>query len=498
MNDRTNNPLFPSIVDDVLRHSDHCVDNIFAQAWKGLNLNRLIRQLGFTKRTGVSINEALFLLLLWRWINVSSIAVFCRQALKTFSCAKKDVMYDLLKREDLNWRGLHATTAKAIYQQCGMGASRLKVYVLDDTMKERRGKKMEGVSCHFDHTDGRYIMGQQVLTLGLATEDHFIPLDSQIYVSQSKPQELIRAYKDQRSVTAKRYTEATTLSKPEMANAMLARAVRQNIQADYLAADAWFGTKASIQMARSLGLTAVLRMKKNKLKYRFVGHSGKAVELDAQALYRRAVKGHWKKVQGMPYRAVTLDVELDIVNEQAKTENTTQHIPVRLLFVRGADSMEKPSAGKKDWAMFLTTDPSMSVTKTLEVYALRWGIEVYFKEAKQHLGFLQEQTWTFASHTASIHLTALRYLLLVYAQHENKEIRVCDTRAQVQDQLRSLNSAHHLWRLFRALIHDAVDGIQHDIGEVTEIVMNAIEDRVQEFFVKSLQLDAFTLALEFK
>ena len=43
------------------------------------------------------------------------------------------------------------------------------------------------------------------------------------------------------------------------------------------------------------------------------------------------------------------------------------------------------------------------MSKVLEVYALRWGIEVYFKEAKQHLGFLVEQTKTFASHTASIH-----------------------------------------------------------------------------------------------
>ena len=36
----------------------------------------------------------------------------------------------------------------------------------------------------------------------------------------------------------------------------------------------------------------------------------------------------------------------------------------------------------------LTTDPQMSMIRILEVYALRWGIEVYFKEAKQHLGFL--------------------------------------------------------------------------------------------------------------
>ncbi|NQY63357.1 MAG: hypothetical protein HRT38_06415 [Alteromonadaceae bacterium] len=28
----------------------------------------------------------------------------------------------------------------------------------------------------------------------------------------------------------------------------------------------------------------------------------------------------------------------------------------------------------------------------LEIYALRWGIEVYFKEVKQKLGFFKEQS----------------------------------------------------------------------------------------------------------
>jgi SRSO17 transposase len=495
VNNVTSHRSFPSLVGDVLGQPGHYVDNIFAIAWKGLNLSKLIEKAGFKKRTGVPVTEAIFLLMLWKWINVSSIAVFCRQSLSTFSGAKKDVMYDLLKREDADWRSLNSQTAKAVYQGCDIASSRLKVFVLDDTMKGRRGKKMEGVSCHFDHTEGRYIMGQQVLTLGLATGDHFMPLDSQIYISQSKPQGLIREFDDARSVTAKRYQEATTQSKPDMAKAMLARALRQNIQADYLAADAWFGTKATIQTAQSLSLVAVLRMKKNKTKYRLADEKGRTLDLDAQSLYQRAVKGEWKKVHNMPYRAATLDVDLDIASEEQKK---SQWIKVRLLFVRGAEEDEKPSVGKKDWALFLTTDPDMSLTRTLEVYALRWGIEVYFKEAKQHLGFLQEQTQTFASHTASIHLTAIRYLLLVYAQHENEALRVCDIRSRLQDQLTSLDYAKNLWGIFRTLIHDALGDINREIGGAAGTVMKAIDSRVHDFFVRSLQLDAFTLEMEFK
>ncbi|MCU7896714.1 MAG: transposase [Candidatus Thiodiazotropha sp. (ex Lucinoma aequizonata)] len=57
----------------------------------------------------------------------------------------------------------------------------------------------------------------------------------------------------------------------------------------------------------------------------------------------------------------------------------------------------------------------------LETYALRWGIEVYFKEAKQHLGFLQEQTTTFASHMPSVHLCAICYLMLVHDKFGESE-----------------------------------------------------------------------------
>ena len=495
MNNDTKTRLFPSLIDDVLKHPGQCVDNVFARVWKGLSFNRLIQRSGFKKRSGVPIIDSVFLLVLWKWIDVSSIAVFAKQSLKVFSEAKKDVMYELLKREDVDWRGLNTNVAKTLYTQQNISSNGIKAYVLDDSIKKRRGKKMEGVSCHFDHTEGRHVMGQQVLTLGLVTEKLFMPLDSQIYVSDSKAQGLIRAFKDKRSTGAKRFDEAVDQSKPEIAKGMLGRAKRVGIKADYLVADAWFGTKPMIETALSLEVTGIFRMKKNKMKYRFLSQKGQIEALDANELYHKAVKGEWKKVRGMPYRAVTIDVELDIASGKSKEPNI---INVRLLFVRGATEQSKPCVGKKDWALFLSSDAEMSTTKILEIYALRWGIEVYFKEAKQHLGFLKEQTWTFASHTASIHLTAIRYLMLVYARHGNNDLRICDVRSQLKEQLTTLDFAQRLWQLFRALINGALDGLKEKFGKLTQAVMMVIDTRIDEFFVQALQLDIFTLKMEFK
>ena len=493
MQNDTNGDYLPPLVVDVLTNSKHCIDNLFADSWKSLKLNRLLENAGFKKRSGIGISEAVYLMLIWKWLNMASIAMFCRQALSTFSAAKKDVMYDLLKREDVNWRDLNLKTAKTVFTQGELAGSSIKAFVLDDSIKTRRGKKMEGVSSHFDHVSGKHVMGQQVLTLGLATEESFLPLDSQIYVSQVQAHELIKPYNDARSMVGKRYTEATTQSKPEMAAGMMKRAIRSGLKADYLVADAWFGTKRMVRETRALDVHAILRMKKNKMKYRIeLEGQGKCL-MDAREVYAHAVRKKWKKVRGLPWRAVLLTVELNLAEKGVKEP---QWITVQLLFVRALQEPGEPDVGKNDWALFLTTDTTLSMSKVLETYALRWGIEVYFKEAKQHLGFLKEQTATFASHTASIHICAIRYLILVHNKLKQQDVLVGEMRSAIQDQLDTLNFAGRLWQIFRAIISGALTDIQDSLGCSADQIMLTIDARVNEFFVRSLQLDVFTMRLE--
>ena len=94
------------------------------------------------------------------------------------------MLYETLKREDVNWRKLNLGVALEVYKAPEIKDSENKALVVDDSVKERRGKKMEGVSKHFNHLTGRSCMGEQVLTLGLATGQTFLPIDSQIYIAQ--------------------------------------------------------------------------------------------------------------------------------------------------------------------------------------------------------------------------------------------------------------------------------------------------------------------------
>lgn len=494
MNHGTKVPGLPDLTANLLRDGGCLIDNLFADLWKQMRMKAKLKRLGFHKRSGTPSHELVFALMIWVWLKVDSIGMFARESLKTFSLASKDALYMALNQENWNWRKLHLETAQQAARAIRT-SGQPRAYVLDDSIKVRHGKRMPGVSSHFDHTLGRCVMGQQVLTLGLSSSAGFVPIDSELFISETRAQVLHQPFRDARSVAAKRYRVAQQQTKPDMAGDMIRRAQRAGIDAEYLLADAWFGTKAMICMAETQLLTPILRMKKNAMKYRLSEYkAGKNTcrEMDIKALYQSCIRCQWQKIAGQPYQAKALDVELNL-NKPDEVENW---INVRLLFVRGADRQEKAQAGKHDWAVFLTTDISLAPQRLLELYAMRWAIEVYFKEAKQYLGFLQEQSNHYAAYVASIHLTAMRFCMLVIAKSSGQANGIAEVRNQMSANATSIDYATRLWQVFHAVIAGALDEMQILLGDMAAQVMKAIEQHVQSFFVQALQLDARTLRLE--
>lgn len=213
----------------------------------------------------------------------------------------------------------------------------------------------------------------------------------------------------------------------------------------------------------------------------------------AAELYQHHIKGQWQKIKGRPYQSKAITVELNLA--KASESLITGSRSSCCLFV----STKKQRAGKHDWALFLSTDTHLSDERILEIYALRWGIEVYFKEAKQKLGFLKEQSTHYSAYIASIHLTALRFCLLLLTQHEEGAARLSDSRNDMINSLCTLDFASRLWVIFRALISGALDELSKLYGvSAAQKIMNQIDKRFQEFFMQVMQMDTFTLRLEAK
>jgi len=491
MNRATKIKELPALTIDFLSAKGVLIDNVFASLWRETGMKTLLSRAGFNKRSGTPMYEVIYGLMLWIWLKKDSIGMFAREGLQ--GAMGRDVFYDTINREDLNWRNFHGQAAVKTLQT--FKAPGKKAFVVDDTVAQRFGKKMPGLSSHFDHTTGRHMMGQQVLTLGLSCDEGFVPLDSELFISQTKAIALHEPFKDGRSAVAKRYKIAQQHTKPAMVKSMVNRALNSGIVADYLLADAWFGTKAMIRLTQETLVIPVLRMKKNKMKYRMseIVH-GQAVsqELAVQSLYKRCVRKAWHPLHGQKYQAKAVDVELNL----AETKEPEQWIKVRLLFVRGNAGDTPQTVGKHDWAVFLTTDTALSETEILALYSMRWAIEVYFKEAKQHLGFLKEQSNHYAAYVASIHLTAIRFCLLVIAKQTQGANSIAGVRQAMCSNSADISFAGKLWQVFRAVITGALDSLKAVMGEAVAIVMEVIDAHIECWFLQVLQLDARTLRLE--
>lgn len=50
------------------------------------------------------------------------------------------------------------------------------------------------------------------------------------------------------------------------------------------------------------------------------------------------------------------------------------------------------------------------------------------------------------------------------------------------------------WRVFRVIVHDAVDSVESALSARSTVVMQAIDGRMEEFLLKILQLDPLTIS----
>jgi hypothetical protein len=138
----------------------------------------------------------------------------------------------------------------------------------------------------------------------------------------------------------------------------------------------------------------------------------------------------------------------------------------------------------------LCTDVDYTIEKILRIYALRWSIEVYFKEVKQNMGFLKEQTGDYVVHYASIHLAAIRYSLFFNLMLDNGSLSFGEIRSKITGKLERLSFATVLWELFKSIIHGTLDQFEQSIGgKMIKTIKDAIDCTVEKFLQQALQMD---------
>jgi DDE superfamily endonuclease len=451
-------------------------------------VERLIAAISRQRRSdGEPLANVLCALLVWPLLKVKSLRCFCAE-LCQFMEGDVSVLYDFLGREDINWRGLDTELSRRVYQANEMGCRSESAFVVDDSSKARAGRKVEGTSCYFDHTEGRHRIGHQMLQLGLASPKGFLPIEAQLVMGEkdaiNKPKD--KPFKDNRSSAARDMRRAQEQTKHQLLRDMIPRALRAGFKAQYALADAWFGCKENVACCLDNQLTAIFQMKRGNLAYQHQGHS-----YNASQLYAKVQRHMRPKNRRARYKTASLVVSLNLETDE---KQPARWVEVRLLF-----SAPVQTSHAQTWVVFLCTDVSLSDAKILEVYALRWSIEVYFKEIKQNLGFLKEQSGRYQVAYASVHLAALRYLLLFEAMLRSGQLSYGEIRDRESGRLQTLTYAVLLWQLFRALIEGALETLVKDLGpKIVKKVLSAIDVSVEDFLADALHMTPHQVSVQLK
>jgi hypothetical protein len=104
----------PALTVDLLKANGVLIDNVFASLWREIGMKTVLSRAGFNKRSGTPMGDVIFCLMLWLWLKKESIGMFARECLQ--DAMGKDVLYDTMNREDLNWRRFHEQVAHKTIQ----------------------------------------------------------------------------------------------------------------------------------------------------------------------------------------------------------------------------------------------------------------------------------------------------------------------------------------------------------------------------------------------
>ena len=208
-----------------------------------------------------------------------------------------------------------------------------------------------------------------------------------------KPQEYKNQFKKHRERQTPGYKriKETDKSKIENAVVMIKRAVRAGFNFEYVLTDSWFFSSKLLQGIVSLGkeVNLISMAKIGNAKY-------KMLPSDNYLSPKQLIANHKRKaITNRKYKAKYIKIQAEY-----------QGIRVVMFLIRIGRG--------ENWRLLVSTDLNIGFNKLMEVYKIRWTIEVFFKESKQYLLLGKSQSQDFDAQIADTTISFIRYILLSY------------------------------------------------------------------------------------
>ena len=368
--------------------------------------------------------------------------------------AGKDTFYRLKNNPDICWRlilWLFAAKFKKLTETGSNNTNIVRCIIFDDTVIAKTGKFIEKVSRVWDHVSNDYLLGFKLLLMGYWDGVSFIPMDFSLHREKGKnkqkpyglkKKELKKQYSKKRKTgtfTHERAAEVD-MSKIDCAVKMFRRAISRGFKVDYVLMDSWFTCEAFINAVLSVKNQVVHLIgmyKTPKTKFGFAGGMYTHSQI-------RNMLGKAKRCRklGFYYKEAT-------VLYKGKE--------IKLFFSRQGKN------GK--WKVFVCTNTGLSFIKMIEIYQIRWSVEVFFKESKQLLGLGRCQSNNFDAQIADATITMIQHILLTcrfrYETYESKTGMFC----QIKEQATMQRLSQRLWGLFLELVK-TITGLFDEIDQI--------------------------------
>jgi len=353
---------------------------------------------------------------------------------------RKDAFYRLKNKSSIDWRAILWVFVKKfsnLHKDVPCTGSP-KCLILDDSILTKTGKAIERVSRVWDHVTQRYVLGFKLLLLSYWDGTSNIAVDFSLHREKGrnkdkpfgfKKKSLKKQFKKDRekgSAGSKRVRECDQ-SKIDNAIKMVRRAIAKGLQVDYLLMDSWYTCWAFVELvlnSKKQNMNLIGMYKTAKTKFEFQGK-----QLTHKQILNELGKAKRCRKLGLQYKQAIV---------------TWNDVEVKLFFSR--------QSSKSKWKVFITTNTNLSFMKMIEIYQIRWTIEVLFKEAKQLLSLGKCQSNDFDAQIAETTITLIQHLILTLKYRYEKYESKGELFRQINKDVVEYRLNERLWGLFIQLI----------------------------------------------
>lgn len=247
--------------------------------------------------------------------------------------------------------------------------------ILDDTIIEKWGKSMEGVGYFYDPSQKKNVFGHNIVSTFYTNGDCNVPMNFEFYIKKEMINKLDIWFK----------------TKIQLGIELIEKALIR-IQPEAVVFDAWYFSKELINYLAARHLTWVTRAKSNRLV--LVGNQW----CQLSKLWKTVPKNEFSRI----------DVEIDEKKFKWFYETTVTMKNVGTVKI----VMLKKRRNSRKCTILVSNNLELTGLQILKYYKIRWNIEVFYRDCKQHLGMGDYQTRKLDAVVKHLHLVFLAYTLL--------------------------------------------------------------------------------------